>query len=90
MMIGDELLQYQISHGYLETENRNQLLVKPNELATKISSKTKARLFNPLENNDVKNYNVNSYDPDWFRFFMGRNAPIHNVDVSFSGGSNRT
>ena len=90
MMTGDELLQYQASHGYLKTKNKNQLLMKLNELATKASSETEAWPFNPLENNDVKNYNADNYNFDWLKFFMGRNAPTYNADISFSGGSNRT
>ena len=88
MMTGDELLQYQASHGYLKTKNKNQLLMKLNELATKASSETEAWPFNPLENNDVKNYNADNYNFDWLKFFMGRNAPTYNADISFSGGSN--
>ncbi len=87
MMTGDELLEYQADHGYLNAKTKAELLAKLNEKAQAENEKERwpfTTLF------DVDDYDPADYNFDWLKFLMGRTAPTYNADLSFSGGSNRT
>lgn len=88
MMTGDELLEYQAAHGYLEAKTKRDLLKKLAEKAN-TSDESQAWPFNPPFDID-NDYKPEDYNFNWLNFLMGRKAPTYNADLSFSGGSNRT